>query len=143
MRELVTVGYFDDEIKAQLARLALEEAGIRVWAGSAPQPNWDGGVKLQVEREDEQAARKVLTDRSPVEYPDESEEVFDSLDGRGETAELKESRARMPKQGTGVATRRRCPCTLDVAARLADSARRREVECVPRWRILKLRVSKR
>lgn len=89
MRELVTVGYFDDEIKAQLARLALEEAGIRVWAGSAPQPNWDGGVKLQVEREDEQAARKVLTDRSPVEYPDESEEVFDSLDGRGETAELK------------------------------------------------------
>jgi hypothetical protein len=90
MRELVTVGYFDDEIKAQLARLALEEAGIRVWGGSEPQPNWDGGVKLQVEREDEQAARKVLADRSSVEYPDESEEVFDSPDGRGETAELKE-----------------------------------------------------
>lgn len=90
MRELVTVGYFDSEIKAQLARLALEEAGIRVWAGSEPQPNWDGGVNLQVEREDEQAARKVLTDRSPVEYPEESEEVFDSRDARGETAELKE-----------------------------------------------------
>jgi hypothetical protein len=90
MRDLVTVAYFDDEIKAQLAMLALEEAGIRAWAGREPQPNWGGGVALQVEREDERAARKVLTDRSPVEYPEESEEVFDSLDRRGETAELKD-----------------------------------------------------
>ena len=90
MRELVTVAYFENEIKAQVAALALEETGIRVWPGREPQPNWDGGVTLQVEREDEQAARKVLTDRLPVEYPEESEEVFDSRDGRGETADMKD-----------------------------------------------------
>jgi putative intracellular protease/amidase len=73
--ELVTIATFDSPIEAQIARAALEEAGVTAFIADermAGMPwmlsNAIGGAKLQVSGGDAQLDLKVLNDRSPADF---------------------------------------------------------------------------
>jgi hypothetical protein len=86
MRESVTLRCFDDAVKADLARVVLESAGIRAWLENdhLVGANWgnnNGQIRLQVHSADLKAAEKALNDNTQAEFPDEEEhEVFDSTE---------------------------------------------------------------
>ncbi len=74
LSNLVVVGTFNTRPEADLARSALEAAGIDAVvaaddAGGVQPGLWEGqGVAVLVDREDEQEAREVLTaDATPAE----------------------------------------------------------------------------
>ncbi len=68
MDDLVAVGTFVSHVEAELARTALEAAGIDSMiqsddaGGMYPTPwlAWNGGISVFVRREDAEAARDVL-----------------------------------------------------------------------------------
>lgn len=69
--DTVTVGKFRFVYEAELARLHLEEAGIRAFTPDAEVINTLlgyglGDVKLQVARDDAAAAQEVLSQKLPV-----------------------------------------------------------------------------
>jgi hypothetical protein len=77
MSSLVPVAVFGTHIEADLARSALEAAGIDAMmssddaGGQRPHMAFSRGVVVLVREEDEQAARDVLTTSSgPVPRPD-------------------------------------------------------------------------
>lgn len=69
--DLVVVQTFNTKIEAQLAKSALDAAHINAMvaaddAGGLQPALWEGrGVAVVVARDDEQAAREVLTGRPP------------------------------------------------------------------------------
>jgi hypothetical protein len=81
---LVTIATFETPLHANMAKAALEHAGIQSSvADEALGASWlfnnaIGFIKLQVMEQDAAVARKILEDTSPVEFPDPQEhEVFD------------------------------------------------------------------
>jgi hypothetical protein len=79
----VTVGQYRDLPEALVSRAVLEGAGIRSFLSdeNTVHMNWTlsnavGGLRLQVAPEDEAAAREVLSQPMPEQFPTDSDEDF-------------------------------------------------------------------
>ncbi|MBI1831411.1 MAG: hypothetical protein HYR84_08175 [Planctomycetes bacterium] len=71
--ELVTIAKFEFANEAELAKLHLEEAGIKAYLADAETVNWEwflgnaiGYIKVQVASSQAEAAAQVLADHAPT-----------------------------------------------------------------------------
>lgn len=83
LRRVVTVQRYRDLAEAIVARSVLESAGIEAWIADENLVRMDwfysnmvGGMRLQVDENDEAAAREILEERAPRTIEYSAEEAF-------------------------------------------------------------------